>query len=1271
MAITRLLARPYLLGLLTAGAALIAATGWLLASNGGLRWVSGVVQSHSGGALEISGAEGALLNDFGAERVVLRGESWRVEIAQLRVHWQPMHLLQGELKILQLSARQVDVLSLPDAAAFALPATLRPPLEIDLPQFQVDTFRLFSRENAAPDFIAQALRGRYRADKRTHQLQDLQARFAAGEMNGSAQISQDAPYHVQAIFRLHGELGLADNTFGLNALAELNGDLQRMELNLAATGEGAQLHAELQLLPAAASPLAHTRIGFSGVNLQRLEPDAPATDLSGELDLNGSVPGVLEGSVQISNARPAALDRGGLPLTRARAQLAWEQRKVQLRELELQLLHGGLVLGEADWQLQPQRGKARWQVRSLDPAAIDGRAPSLDLQGEIALEANAVTQQAVLSLHNAAWKFSGTLQKQGVQLDLSRLRVEHGSAVLTGSGRMKLAAQRPFHLDTRLQHLDLAEFSGAPPTAINAGLVLDGTLLPEPAGLLDFVFFDSRFGGHVFDGDGRLRVLPGMRAMGDMNVRLGDNTLNLNVAYGTANDYLRLTLDAPQLVQLGNGLSGQLAGEMEWRGSLAEPEAGFSLRGSQLKLPSGVSMEELGAGGVLDAQAIALHLNASDVRDSGALALPQVQLDLEGSAARHTLRAAARLTRFEQALGDLNLTANGSWARTEQAWRWQGAVDTLNTHGVLPLQLQAAAPLVVAPEEISLGVAKFGVAGGYLELNDTRWSPQGWHTAGSFGGIGVRAVGVVAAPELFDTLRFGGAWHVSAAPDWRARIDLHRESGDWVVDANTRQGLGLRDLRLNLGAEHGLLDVQLNASGERLGEVSAQANMPYHLTAGVPGVAPDAPLHGRLQLHSADLAWLGPLLDGNLQSGGSLHLDAELQGTRDMPRLLGEAHGADLRVALLDQGISLEQGTLALRFAPDAIHIDRLDFVAPYLARPQDPLLSEYRLPRSSGRMSVAGSMSLTGDAAQLDVLAEGLPLAQRPDRWLIVSGKAQARYASKTLRMNGDIRADAGLISQITSNRPRWADDVMLVGQKVEKNSGFGRIAAFNLDLGDDFYLRALGLESRLSGKLAVYGEANEALQASGSIATELGILDVYGQRLQVERGRVNFQGPLDDPGLNILALRKGLSVEAGVAVTGTARHPVTRLVSTPEVPDAEKLSWIVLGRVPESGGFDASLLLAAAGNVVGGSSAGQIGRAIGVDELSLHQKEEGDVLQSQVVTVGKRLSSRAYLSYEQGVADPGGIAKFTYNLTPRITIVTRTGIEDAVDLFYSFRFY
>lgn len=55
----------------------------------------------------------------------------------------------------------------------------------------------------------------------------------------------------------------------------------------------------------------------------------------------------------------------------------------------------------------------------------------------------------------------------------------------------------------------------------------------------------------------------------------------------------------------------------------------------------------------------------------------------------------------------------------------------------------------------------------------------------------------------------------------------------------------------------------------------------------------------------------------------------------------------------------------------------------------------------------------------------------------------------------------------------------------------------------------------------------------------------------------------------------------------------------------------------------------------------------------------------------IGKRISSRAYLTYERGLtATTMGIAKLNYNLIPGITIVTQAGEDSAVDLFYSVQF-
>ena len=59
----------------------------------------------------------------------------------------------------------------------------------------------------------------------------------------------------------------------------------------------------------------------------------------------------------------------------------------------------------------------------------------------------------------------------------------------------------------------------------------------------------------------------------------------------------------------------------------------------------------------------------------------------------------------------------------------------------------------------------------------------------------------------------------------------------------------------------------------------------------------------------------------------------------------------------------------------------------------------------------------------------------------------------------------------------------------------------------------------------------------------------------------------------------RPNLDVVVGVAITGTALAPHVKLMSEPEMSDADKLSWLMLGRAPETvGGADTALLQQAA---------------------------------------------------------------------------------------------
>jgi len=1245
---------------------LTGAGGWLLGTSSGLQTSVAILENYSGGMLQIEGGEGRLFDEFRLSHVGLQGDGWRVGLRAVKVRWQPAALLHGELRILQLQAGHAEIVVLPSDTPLIVPDSLLLPLNVRLEQMEIGALELSDSEKDEAALQIAALQMRYTADAVGHRLQVVQAVLPQCTLAGMLDVAPQAPFAVQGNATLDSQ-----SPSPARYRATLQGDLQHLEMALDGTGEGLRLRGNLQLLPLGRSLLDRAHLTFRGFSPRWLADNLPAARLSGTIDLQSKQPGMLEGSLALDNPQPATLDRDGLPLRSLRARLRWSEGRMRLSAMEMRVGSDGRLTGEADWHPQTQQGALRLQVQALDPQTIDSRAPTLRLGGQIALGSTGAEQQAHVALTDGELAFEGALHRRGARIGLHTLRLVRGAAELSGAGELRLDRKRSFALDMRLRRLDLHEFLNVPSTELNAALHAAGTLLPEPQIALGFDLGRSRFAQHEIGGEGRLQMQGDRRAEGDVALRLGDNALDVELAYGTDNDHLRLMLDAPRLEQLGGGVAGQLGGQVELRGSLAEPIVNFTLGGINLQLPQGIRIEELDADGRFDAQAVALQLNAAGVREAGGMGMSEAHLEMAGTREQHTLRGSFDALHKEQLLGNWQFQASGGWLTKEG--EWQGRLETLQANGLLPMRLQAPAELTLSRNQIALGVARLALGGGEVELQETRLTPQGGYSAGHFSGLGVRAVQLgreLEALDAVDTLRFGGDWAFSWGTDWQGQAQIRREQGDWQVDMGRQ--LGLRDLTLDMRLTQDALALQLDARGDRLGEFGARVELPLMTEGDRRKLANDAPLNGHVAWHSDDLSWLAPLLHDNLQLGGRIALDADLAGTFRVPRLKGYARGEGLQVVLLDQGVKLEQGRLDAQFEADGVQINALEFNAPYLPPPDDKLLRDYRLPGAAGHLSASGRIALDGGQGDLQVQAVALPLVQRQDRWLIVSGQGSVRYAERSLGLQGDFRADAGLLAQVESDKPRWSEDVYIVGRSQEPQRGGLRHAVdAGFDLGEHFYLRAAGLEARLNGRIRLQNEAGEPLRAVGLIATQDGVFDAYGQRLTVERGMVNFQGPLDDPGLNIRALRKGLSVEAGVEVSGTARHPRVRLVSTPEVPDAEKLSWIVLGRVPESGGIDSSLLLAAAGNILGGASVGQLGRAVGVDELSLRQGETGDALQNQVVTVGKRLSSRAYLSYEQGLSDVRGVTRFTYTLTPRITIVTRTGTEDAVDLFYSFRFY
>jgi translocation and assembly module TamB len=178
----------------------------------------------------------------------------------------------------------------------------------------------------------------------------------------------------------------------------------------------------------------------------------------------------------------------------------------------------------------------------------------------------------------------------------------------------------------------------------------------------------------------------------------------------------------------------------------------------------------------------------------------------------------------------------------------------------------------------------------------------------------------------------------------------------------------------------------------------------------------------------------------------------------------------------------------------------------------------------------------------------------------------------------------------------------------------------ALQIDLGPQFEVQGQGLQTRLSGELAVTSPPrSDGFQVVGEVRAVNGTYRAYGQPLRIEDGVLRFSGPYDDPGLDVLALRGKATPggkarlsgntadnqQVGVKITGSARAPRVALYASPDLPDSEKLAWLVLGRPASGVGAETAVLQQAALALLADSNGRgmdtNLALALGLDDISL----------------------------------------------------------------------
>ncbi|MYM90413.1 hypothetical protein GTP91_24975 [Rugamonas sp. FT82W] len=901
-----------------------------------------------------------------------------------------------------------------------------------------------------------------------------------------------------------------------------------------------------------------------------------------------------------------------------------------------------------------------------------------------------------------------TFEADAKGLGLASAKRPMPDSLIHAAGDIALAGPKKtpeLKMNGAIQRLNPAAFGAAQAGSVNATFTADARLAADWRAGVNLTLQPSTFANAPLSGYARLSADKDSIDNADIDLRLASNSLQAKGSFGSPRDKLDWKLNAPQLAALGPQFAGTLQASGSLSGTHAKPALTLALDGANLRAPgqqqigtirgsatlgntaalaaSATARANTARGGSADAYADVPLVSDIEITRyvSPSLTLDKARLQTSGTRSSHTLQLSAGNADFDAAV-----RVKGGWANDT----WTGAIDTLQNRGRYAFTLAAPAPLKLAapagsgvagllhPEQIALGSTAIKLPDGSIRIDSLEKTGPAWHSKGMAAGVPVNYLAQFSdawRDNVRSTMTVGAEWglHLQAAgkdspPVLGGMLHAYREQGDLTITgADLPQPLGLRTLDGRVDVNDGTLRLQLKVDGTRAGQARLDATAQLHDGR----LADSSAITVNGSANMGSLAWLAPLAgQPGLEIDGALKLAVNGGGTIVAPQLDGDISGDKLVLNWVDQGIKLRNGQLQARLAGDQLQLQKLAFDG------------------NEGHAQADGWIRYAGNEATMNLRlgADKLEVLSRPDRILVVSGQSTLVRDAKRFQLDGKFRADRANIELAGENTPTLSDDVVIIGKgapPAKAPQGQPLNIDLEADLGDAFNLKGKGLDAQLAGALRIHVADRRPPRVNGSIRVVSGTYAAYGQKLAIDRGVINFTGAYDNPGLSILAVRRRpegealseTNVEAGVEVRGTALAPVAKLVSTPAVSDSDKLAWLVLGHgIDNTAGNDMALLSAAAGALFGGGQ-GKLANALGVDELGVSQAAGTSAgaatgLQTTVVTVGKRLSSRAYLSFEQGAGTATSLVKLKYKLNPRISLQFQTGTNNALDVLYTWAF-
>lgn len=759
-----------------------------------------------------------------------------------------------------------------------------------------------------------------------------------------------------------------------------------------------------------------------------------------------------------------------------------------------------------------------------------------------------------------------------------------------------------------------------------------------------------------------------------LKVKSGDTqfTMQGQLAQNAA---LTWELFSPDLAQLAPQAHGKLSGKGSISGALTTPQLKAELQGQQLQFAEN-RIQELKTKlefSLQGAQALALQLDINGVQQGKTTVLEHAQLKGTGTMGAHQFTADVNLPQEH-----IQLSLQGGVQLAEQ--RWQGAIQSLKivSKTLQTWQTRQQAALSLSAKQLQLApLCVFAEDNAQLCVQSTA-IPHGASSAKlQLSQINLNRLRPFLPPETQITGVLNAEVNASLSADQRidSKLAVKLSEGfvktkidDEVLQLNHQGGT------VNLAITPNGLDAQLAFGLDANNALRAKVLLPRFNRL---PLKPNQAIQGELQAQFNKFNLVPTFVPSVENVSGQLSANMQINGSLDNPQLKGLLQLQEMNADVPQVGLQLKKLQLALQGAGQNLQLN----ASVNSGKGQLRLQGKFNLPSVD---KLQGSLSLQGERFE----AVNMPFANA-----LISPNLKIDIAPQQVQVLGEVTIpEATLSPPDKEGSVNASEDVVVINKnKPESPPVTSSVMAVSsnvsLILGDKISFKGAGFSTKIQGRLRVSNQPHQLTTANGELRLVNGLYKAYGQDLKVQRGRILFAGgAIDNPMLDIRAVRQVQDVTAGVKVSGTAQAPQIDLFSEPMLDQTNILSYIVLGKPAAQatkGGDNQALLAAAASSMTmeqGDGFAKKMANDLGLDDAGIGSNTQNNpnvpsasstttkssAVSDSALTVGKYLTPELYISYGVGLFDSSTIFKIRYLLSKRWTLETQTGTYSGVDLRY-----